>query len=112
MKWYGHGVMSYSVATRREEIGVRVALGASHRDIIRLIVGQAVTLAAGGIAPGSIGSVLTNRLLGTLLYGVGSTDAAALTAVTSIMLTVVTLSAYVPAIRAAKVDPFEALRAE
>jgi hypothetical protein len=107
-----YGVMSYSVATRTEEIGVRVALGASRRDIVRLILGQAVTSAVGGIALGSIGSVLTNRLLGKLLYGVGSTDAAALIAVTSIMLTVVTLSAYLPAIRAAKVHPLEALRAE
>jgi predicted permease len=105
-----YGVLAYGVTLRRREIGVRMALGATMADVTRMIARRGVTLAALGIGAGLVGALGATRLLHGLLYGVSPTDPAAL-AVTCILLFVVALVAsWLPARRAAALDPMEALR--
>ena len=106
-----YGVMSYLVAQRTREIGIRVALGASGRQILSLVVGNAVRLIAAGVAAGIGGALALQRLVASILFGVTATDGAAILAVT--LLAIVALAAcYLPARRAARVDPLIALRYE
>ena len=107
-----YGVMSYSVAQRTNEIGIRMALGAQTRDVLRLIVKQGVTLVLIGLALGIVGALALTRVLGTLLFGVTTKDPATFIAIAGLLSLVALLACYVPAWRATKVDPLEALRCE
>jgi len=107
-----YGVIAYSVSQRTREIGVRIALGAQRRSVYELILKEAVWLVAAGVAAGLVCSVAAATLIRGLLYGVQSWDAATLAAV-SVVLVISALSAsYIPARRAARVDPMVALRYE
>ncbi|MEK6323147.1 MAG: ABC transporter permease [Acidobacteriota bacterium] len=107
-----YGVMAYAVSQRTHEIGIRIALGARPRDVLKLIVQQGVALAAMGLAIGLAAALALTHLMSSVLYGVSATDAMTF-AVVVLLLTVVVLAAsYLPARRAAKVDPMVALRYE
>jgi predicted permease len=107
-----YGVLAYGVTLRRREIGVRMALGATMADVTRMIARRGIALAALGIVAGLVGALGATRLLHGLLYGVSPTDPTAL-AVTCILLFVVALVAsWLPARRAASLDPMEALRSD
>lgn len=104
--------MSYTVAQRTHEIGIRMALGARTSNVLRLILGQALSLAVMGVLAGLCASIVLTRLISTLLYEVSPTDTLTLAAV-SLLLTGVALGAcFVPARSALKVDPMVALRCE
>jgi ABC-type antimicrobial peptide transport system permease subunit len=104
------GVVGYSVVQRTPEIGVRVALGARGRDILRLILGHSLAWALGGVVVGVAGAVGVLRLLGTLLYDVTPTDPIVLGSVSLVLIAVVLGASYVPARRAVRVDAVTALR--
>ncbi|HKQ89346.1 MAG TPA: ABC transporter permease, partial [Blastocatellia bacterium] len=105
-----YGVMSYSVARRTREIGVRMAMGAQSRDVVKLIVGQGLGLAFAGAAIGLALSAVSTRFLSSLLYGVSATDPATFAGVGLFLIGVALLACYLPARRATKVDPLAALR--
>src|SRR5262249_8622831 len=105
-----YGVMSYSVAQRTNEIGIRMALGAQTRDVLTLVGKQAVMLVAIGLAIGLAGAVALTRLLASLLFGVTTRDPATFAAIALLLSTVAVLACYIPAWRATKVDPLEPLR--
>jgi putative ABC transport system permease protein len=104
------GVVSYSVVQRTPEIGVRIALGAQRRDVLRLILGHSLAWALAGVAVGVAGAVGLLRLLGSLLYGVTAADPWVLGSVSLILLGVAIAASYVPARRAMQVDAVSALR--
>jgi putative ABC transport system permease protein len=107
-----YGVMSYSVAQRTNEIGIRLALGATSRDVVLMIVKQGSTLILIGLAIGLGGAFALTRLIESLLFGVRANDPMTF-AVVAVLLSIVTLLAcYIPAVRATRVDPMEALRCE
>ncbi len=107
-----YGVLSYSVAQRTQEIGVRVALGAGRGTILRLIIGQGIRLALVGVGVGLLASVGATQYVRTVLYNVTPTDPGILSGVTVFLLLVAALASYVPARRATAVDPLTALRSE
>jgi putative ABC transport system permease protein len=107
-----YGVLSYSVSQRVQEIGVRLALGAERRDVLRLVVGQGVRLAAVGVVVGVVGALGVTQFVKTLLYNVTPTDPASFTLVAAFLTIVATVASYVPARRAMAVDPIIALRNE
>jgi putative ABC transport system permease protein len=107
-----YGVMAYSVSQRTHEIGVRVALGASPRGIVRMVILEAGALAAVGTIVGLAGALGLTRLMHAILYGVSATDPLTFTGVPTLLAAVVVCAAYVPAVRAARVDPLSALRCD
>jgi putative ABC transport system permease protein len=107
-----YGVLSYSVSQRTQEIGVRVALGACRRDVVRLVVGQGLRLAAVGIAVGLLGSFGVTRVIASVLYNVTPTDPVSFVGVSLFLTLIAAAASYVPARRATAVDPLVALRAE
>jgi putative ABC transport system permease protein len=107
-----YGVISYGVAQRTHEIGVRIALGAESSDVLRLVVGQGLRLTILGVALGWLGALGISRFLSGLLYGVAGDDPATFAGVASVFVAVAMAACYVPARRAACVDPLVALRHE
>ena len=107
-----YGVLQYSVIQRKREMGIRIAIGASSSAMIRLIVGQAVVLAAVGVAIGLAGSFALTRVIGSLLFETNPLDAVTFAASAVILLSIAVLSSYLPARRALRIDPTIAMRAE
>ena len=105
-----YSIMSYNVTQRTSEIGIRMALGAEARDIFRLIVGRAVKLALTGIILGAIIALMASRVMRSLLYDVAPTDPSTFIAICVILSAVALLASYIPARRAARVDPLVAIR--
>ncbi|HXR39822.1 MAG TPA: FtsX-like permease family protein, partial [Terracidiphilus sp.] len=107
-----YGVVSYTVAERTRELGIRMALGAQRMDAMKLILRQALALAGIGIALGLGATFYATRVLQDMLYGVSARDPLTFGAVIALMLAVALLASYVPARRATKIDPMVALRYE
>jgi predicted permease len=107
-----YGVISYGVSQRVRELGIRIALGASNESILKLILGQGMLLVGFGLTVGIVGAVLLTRVLTSLLYGVTPTDLPTLILVPVTLAATAMLASYLPARRAARVDPMEALRAD
>ncbi len=107
-----YGVLAYSVSQRTHEVGIRMALGAGHRDVLRLFMGQGMRLVLIGLVIGLGGAFALTRLMSSLLFGVSTTDAATFVAVAVGLTLVGVLACYLPARRATRVDPLIALRYE
>lgn len=107
-----YAVISYSASQRTQEFGVRMALGAAPRDLLRLVLGKGMILAAVGAAAGLVGALGLTRLMGSMLYNVAPNDFATFVAVGLLLANVALAARYVPARRATKVDPMLALRYE
>jgi predicted permease len=107
-----YGVISYSVSQRTRELGIRIALGATQRRVVRLVLGHGVMLTTLGVVTGLVGAYWLVHLLAAMLFGVAPTDSLTFAAVALVLGAVASLASYVPARRAAKVDPVIAMRAE
>jgi putative ABC transport system permease protein len=107
-----YGVTAYGVTQRTREIGVRIAIGAQRRDVLRMVMVGAVKLAALGVAVGLCGALVFARLLASQLYGVGARDPLTYAAMSALLAGVALVASWLPARRATRVDPMIALRAE
>ena len=105
-----YGVTAYAVSCRRTEIGVRMALGADAGRVVRLVLGRVAWLVGAGVAVGLVISLWASRFVSSLLYGLEATDATTLTGAAAVLATVAALAAWLPARRAARIDPAEVLR--
>jgi putative ABC transport system permease protein len=107
-----YGVIAYAVSQRTHELGVRVALGATGERIARMVVNQGLMLAIAGVTVGVVAALLVTRVLGSLLFGVSALDPLTFGAVLILLVAVAVVASYVPARRAARVDPLVAMRGE
>ncbi len=107
-----YGVIAYSVEQRTQEVGIRMALGAQRADILRLVVGQGLVLTAAGVGLGLFGAFTLTRVMKGLLFGVSATDPATFVGVALLFVAVALVASYLPARRAARIDPMMALRME
>jgi putative ABC transport system permease protein len=107
-----YGVMAFSVAQRKQEIGIRMALGAQKGDVLRMIVGQGLRLVIAAMVIGLFAAFALTKSIASLLYGVGTTDIATLSAVGALLAVIATVACWLPARRASGVDPITALRAD
>jgi putative ABC transport system permease protein len=107
-----YGVMAYMVAQRTNEIGLRMALGARPWDVLRLVVGQGMRLTLAGIVMGIVAGLVATRLMGSLLFGVSTSDPVTFGAVSVLVAAVALIAGWLPARRAARIDPVLALRQE
>jgi putative ABC transport system permease protein len=107
-----YAVLSYAVSQQTREIGVRIALGASRRDVVALVLTRVMLLVGGGLAVGLVGAVAAARAVGGLLFGIGATDIRTFVAVPLLLACVAALAAYLPIRRATRVDPLVALKSE
>jgi predicted lysophospholipase L1 biosynthesis ABC-type transport system permease subunit len=105
-----YGVISYAAGQRTREIGLRVALGASPGSVVRLVVGQGLGIALAGLVVGLGGALVATRLLGSMLYDVAPSDPATFAAIVGLLVATVLVASWIPARRAAEVQPMEALR--
>jgi ABC-type antimicrobial peptide transport system permease subunit len=106
-----YGVISYSVAQRTQEVGIRRALGARHGDILRLVVGQGLGLTLSGVALGIGGALALMRVMTSFLFQTSPTDLAAYAGIAFLFVIVALVASYIPARRAVRIDPVRALRA-
>jgi ABC-type antimicrobial peptide transport system permease subunit len=107
-----YGVVAFTVNRRSREIGIRMALGAERRDVLRLVLGQGLALAAIGAGIGLVASLAAMRLLSTMLYGVRPTDPLTFAGSSALVILVALAASWIPARRAASIDPMQALRTE
>jgi putative ABC transport system permease protein len=107
-----YGVVSYAVAQRTHEIGIRMALGAQSTHVLGLVVREGMAMAVAGLAVGLVGAFALTRLVGSFLFGLTPTDLTTFTVVTLVLLIIAFIACYIPAARATKVDPLVALRYE
>jgi ABC-type antimicrobial peptide transport system permease subunit len=107
-----YGVISYSVAQRTQELGIRMALGAQRRDVLGLVIGQGMRLAALGAVIGLLASIAASRVLRNQLFQVSAFDPLTFSAMAAVLICAALLASYVPAQRATRVDPTDALRYE
>ena len=107
-----YGVMAYSVTQRAHELGIRLALGATPANLMRLVVGRGLRLALAGVALGLLASLALTRLMSTLLFGVSATDPATFVSIALLLIFVALLACFIPARRAMEVDPMIALKCE
>ncbi|PYT32975.1 MAG: permease, partial [Acidobacteria bacterium] len=107
-----YGVMAYAVARRTSEIGIRMALGAEHRSILRMVMLETLLLVIIGAAIGISAALASTRLVSSMLFGLEPTDPMTLATATGVMLAVAACAGYLPARRASRVDPTAALRYE
>jgi len=107
-----YGVISYAVSRRTHEIGVRMALGATPRNVVRLIIGQGMRVVMAGVAAGLIGALLVTRLMTNVVYGVRVTDPLTYGAVALLLTVVALLASYIPARRATRIDPLTSMRSD
>jgi putative ABC transport system permease protein len=107
-----YGVMSYSVAQQTREIGIRMALGAQRSDVLKMTVKQGLRLVAFGLAIGLVAAFILTRVMASLLFGISATDPLTFISISLVLLAVAILASYIPALRATRVDPMIALRAQ
>src|SRR5207245_6432301 len=107
-----YGVMSYTVAQQTREIGIRIALGAKRRDVLKMTVKQALKLVGLGLAIGLPSAFILTRVMSSLLFGISATDPITFVSISLVLTGVAMLASYIPALRATKVDPMVALRAQ